>query len=114
MMRRWQAWLAERGAEANRVDLNTITDVVRPRRRESLTEWRPGDAWLAGGTWLFSEPQIHVQRLVDLDSLAWPALEVDERGLTIAATCRSPSSTRSPRRRTGRPRRSSASAAMPC
>ena len=24
-------------------------------------EWREGDAWLAGGTWLFSEPQDDVR-----------------------------------------------------
>jgi len=70
------------------VDLNTVADVVRPRRRESLGEWRPGDAWLAGGTWLFSEPQPAVHRLVDLETLGWPSLEIGEQGLTIAATCR--------------------------
>lgn len=70
------------------VDLNTVAEVVRPRRRESLPVWRAGDAWLAGGTWLFSEPQHAVERLVDLDGLGWPPLEVHEQGLTIAATCR--------------------------
>lgn len=70
------------------MDLNTVTEVVRPRRRETLAGWRPGDAWLAGGTWLFSEPQHAVRRLVDLDSLGWPSLEVTDQGLTIAATCR--------------------------
>jgi CO/xanthine dehydrogenase FAD-binding subunit len=70
------------------MDLNTVTEVVRPRRRESLAGWRPGDAWLAGGTWLFSEQQPAVHRLVDLESLNWPSLEVTDQGLTIAATCR--------------------------
>jgi CO/xanthine dehydrogenase FAD-binding subunit len=70
------------------VDLNTVAEVVRPRRRESLTAWREGDAWLAGGTWLFSEPQPAVRRLIDLEDLRWPPLEVSEVGLTIAATCR--------------------------
>jgi CO/xanthine dehydrogenase FAD-binding subunit len=70
------------------MDLNTVTEVVHPRRRESLAGWRPGDAWLAGGTWLFSEVQPAVHRLVDLDSLGWPSLEVTDLGLTVAATCR--------------------------
>src|SRR5882757_10449265 len=69
------------------MDLNTITEVVRPRGRDALPPWQDGDAWLAGGTWLFSEPQSHLNRLIDLAGLRWPAIEVDERGLRIAATC---------------------------
>jgi CO/xanthine dehydrogenase FAD-binding subunit len=69
------------------MDLNTITEVIRPNRRESLPDWRDGDALLAGGTWLFSEPQPHLRRLIDLASLRWPALEIDADGLRIAATC---------------------------
>jgi len=69
------------------MDLNTITEVVRPRGRDALPAWRDGDAWLAGGTWLFSEPQPHLKRLIDLATLRWPAIEVSERGLRIAATC---------------------------
>jgi CO/xanthine dehydrogenase FAD-binding subunit len=48
----------------------------------------PGDAWLAGGTWLFSEPQAHLARLIDLDGFGWPDLARTEAGLEIAATCR--------------------------
>lgn len=69
------------------MDLNTITEVVRPRRREDIPMWRDGDAWLAGGSWLFSEPQPRLHRLIDLASLEWPAINVDERGLHLAATC---------------------------
>src|SRR3954447_17376383 len=70
------------------MDLNTVSEVVRPRRRESLADWRAGDAWLAGGTWLFSEPQPAVRRLVGLEGLGWAPIEVDEQHLRIAATCR--------------------------
>jgi CO/xanthine dehydrogenase FAD-binding subunit len=70
------------------VDLNTVMEIVRPRRRADLPAWRDGDAWLAGGTWLFSEPQIHVSRLIDITDLGWPALEITERSLRIAATCK--------------------------
>ena len=63
------------------MDLNTITEVVRPRERDGLPAWQDGDAWLAGGTWLFSEPQPHLNRLIDLTALGWPAIEVDEQRL---------------------------------
>jgi CO/xanthine dehydrogenase FAD-binding subunit len=69
------------------MDLNTITDVVRPRSRTELPAWTAGDAWLAGGTWLFSEPQVHLLRLIDLTDLKWPALTLGEAGLSCAATC---------------------------
>jgi CO/xanthine dehydrogenase FAD-binding subunit len=69
------------------MDLNTITDVVRPRSRTELPAWTRGDAWLAGGTWLFSEPQVHLMRLIDLTDLKWPALTLGEAGLSVAATC---------------------------
>ncbi|XUM19493.1 FAD binding domain-containing protein [Bradyrhizobium oligotrophicum S58] len=69
------------------MDLNTITEVVRPRTRAELPTWKAGDAWLAGGTWLFSEPQARLSRLVDLNDLAWPSLGISDEGLCIAATC---------------------------
>jgi CO/xanthine dehydrogenase FAD-binding subunit len=52
-----------------------------------VARWKNGDAWLAGGTWLFSEPQPYLRRLIDLASLGWSAINVDERGLQLAATC---------------------------
>jgi CO/xanthine dehydrogenase FAD-binding subunit len=70
------------------MDLNTITEISRPRRRADLPAWSAGDAWLAGGTWLFSEPQLKVSRLIDIADLGWPALEVSEQGLRVAATCK--------------------------
>jgi CO/xanthine dehydrogenase FAD-binding subunit len=69
------------------MDLNTITEVTHPRTRAQLPNWTAGDAWLAGGTWLFSEPQVHLTRLIDLTDFKWPALTVSESGLAIAATC---------------------------
>jgi CO/xanthine dehydrogenase FAD-binding subunit len=68
------------------MDLNTITEIGRPTCRNDLTDWRNGDAWLAGGTWLFSEPQPALTRLIDLAALGWPALEIGA-GLRIGATC---------------------------
>jgi CO/xanthine dehydrogenase FAD-binding subunit len=69
------------------MDLNTIKEVAHPQVRDQLPVWTAGDAWLAGGTWLFSEPQAHLTRLIDLTDFKWPALTVDETSLTIAATC---------------------------
>jgi CO/xanthine dehydrogenase FAD-binding subunit len=70
------------------MDLNSITQIARPRERADLPAWHMGDAWLAGGTWLFSEPQLNVNRLIDIANLGWPALETNEQGLRIAATCK--------------------------
>lgn len=70
------------------MNLNTITGVKRPKSAEEIRQWRDGYAWLAGGTWLFSEPQIHTDTLIDLHALGWPSLTAGKDGLEIAATCR--------------------------
>ncbi len=69
------------------MDLNTIEEIARPDRNGDAIDWRDGDAFLAGGTWLFSEPQLHLRRLIDLHHLGWEPLTVSEQGLEIAATC---------------------------
>jgi CO/xanthine dehydrogenase FAD-binding subunit len=56
------------------MNLNTITELKRPAAVEQITQWRDGYAWLAGGTWLFSEPQVATDTLIDLVGLQWPAL----------------------------------------
>ncbi|AOT02614.1 FAD binding domain-containing protein [Arthrobacter sp. U41] len=71
------------------MDMNTIEAVVRTA---DPSDWRAGDAWLAGGTVLFSygsfafgaEP---LRRLLDLGSTGWPAITVSEAGIELAATC---------------------------
>jgi CO/xanthine dehydrogenase FAD-binding subunit len=69
------------------MDLNTIQEIAHPNGPDGNIDWRQGDAWLAGGTWLFSEQQPHLRRLIDLQSLGWEALTINGRGLEIAATC---------------------------
>ena len=69
------------------MDLNTIQAVERPKTRGELPAWRDGDAFLGGGTWLFSEPQVELNRLIDLGALQWTPLQAGDGGLAIAATC---------------------------
>ncbi|MEU4425377.1 FAD binding domain-containing protein [Actinoplanes sp. NPDC024001] len=67
------------------MDLNTVTEVISPARPGS---WRPGDAWLGGGTALFGEPRPHISRLLDLTAAGWTPLRVhDDGSVEIAATC---------------------------
>jgi CO/xanthine dehydrogenase FAD-binding subunit len=69
------------------VDINTVTEVVRQLPQTPGSDWRVGDAWLAGGTWLFSEQQPGVRRLIDLVPLGWDRLIVTDAGLEIGAMC---------------------------
>jgi CO/xanthine dehydrogenase FAD-binding subunit len=69
------------------MDLNTITEVVRRPAEPPGAGWQSGDAWLAGGTWLFSEPQPQLKRLVDLAPLGWDTLSVSDSGLEIGSMC---------------------------
>ena len=69
------------------MNLNTIREVKRPTSADEIRTWRDGYAWIAGGTWLFSEEQIHTDTLIDLHGLKWSPLTVSAAGLEIAATC---------------------------
>lgn len=69
------------------MDLGTITAVIRPGGRDDLPVWQAGDAVLGGGTWLFSEPQPHLRRLIDLTHCDWVPVTEAEAGLSLAATC---------------------------
>ncbi len=70
------------------MNLTTITDVRRASTDgDDRFDWQEGDGWLAGGTWLFSEPQPHLRRLLDLEACRWEPLTISEQGLRIASTC---------------------------
>jgi len=69
------------------MNLNTITEVKRPKAPDEIAHWKDGYAWLAGGTWLFSEPQVQTDTLIDLADFAWPAIAGGPAGLELAATC---------------------------
>ncbi|WP_300577744.1 FAD binding domain-containing protein [uncultured Nocardioides sp.] len=69
------------------MDLTTVSSHRLARRREDLI-LGVGETLLAGGTWLFSEPQPATTGLVDLTTLGWPDLEqLPDGSLRIAATC---------------------------
>jgi len=71
------------------MDMNTIEAVVRTT---DPAQWRDGDAWLAGGTVLFSYgsyafgPQ-PLKRLLDLGEAGWTPITVTGDGIELAATC---------------------------
>jgi CO/xanthine dehydrogenase FAD-binding subunit len=70
------------------MNLNTVTALRQPVSAAEIAEWRDGLAWLAGGTWLFSEPQPATDTLIDLGYVGWPALATSPAALEIGATCR--------------------------
>ncbi|MBT2567785.1 FAD binding domain-containing protein [Arthrobacter sp. ISL-85] len=71
------------------MDMNTIEAVVPTT---DPAQWRDGDAWLAGGTVLFSYgsyafgPQ-PLKRLLDLGDAGWTPITVTDDGIELAATC---------------------------
>lgn len=71
------------------MDMNTIEAVVPTT---DPAQWRDGDAWLAGGTVLFSYgsfafgPQ-PLRRLLDLGQADWTPVTVTADGIDLAATC---------------------------
>ncbi|SDL61676.1 FAD binding domain-containing protein [Arthrobacter sp. ok362] len=81
------------------MDLNTIEAVVRTA---DPAQWRDGDAWLAGGTVLFSDGPVSdglfsggspdsgkepLRRLLDLGSADWTPIAASAAGIELAATC---------------------------
>lgn len=66
------------------MDLNTVEAVVPTADPD---DFRAGDAWLAGGTVLFSEGSRALTRLLDLTSARWTPIVVRGDGIECAATC---------------------------
>ncbi|MFT4036454.1 MAG: FAD binding domain-containing protein [Patulibacter sp.] len=69
------------------MDLNTVEALLAPTGRDAVDAFTDGDAWLAGGSVLFSAPNPHLRRLIDLRAFDWPPLTITPAGLEIAATC---------------------------
>ena len=68
------------------MDITSVTSYRRARGRDDL-RLVAGETFLAGGTWLMSEPQPGTTGFVDLTTMGWPALEITGQGLRIGATC---------------------------
>jgi CO/xanthine dehydrogenase FAD-binding subunit len=69
------------------MDLIQVASVRTPRTRDELT-LAPGEVFLGGGTWLYSEPQPEVTGVVDLMAMGWKPIERRrDGGLRLAATC---------------------------
>ncbi|BDZ43607.1 FAD-binding molybdopterin dehydrogenase [Paraoerskovia sediminicola] len=66
------------------MDMSTVTAVVGT---DDPDTWRDGDAWLAGGTVLYSYGSERLTRLLDLSAAGWAPLTATADGLEIAATC---------------------------
>jgi hypothetical protein len=63
-------------------------DTVRVARTRADCVLRPGEAFLGGGTYLYSEPvPAGVRGLVDLTGMGWEPWSVDGAGLRVAGTC---------------------------
>lgn len=63
-------------------------DTVRVARTRADCVLRPGEAFLGGGTYLYSEPvPAGVTGLVDLTGMGWEPWSVDGAGLRVAGTC---------------------------
>ena len=68
------------------MDIDTITSFRQARTRDDLA-LAPGEVFMAGGTWLMSEPQPATSGFVDLTTMPWPEIEVTDAGLRVGATC---------------------------
>lgn len=68
------------------MDLDTVTSLRLATGRDDL-RLAPGEGFLAGGTWLFSEPQDHLTGLVDLTTLGWEPWSRTDDGIAISGTC---------------------------
>ncbi|WP_315790708.1 FAD binding domain-containing protein [Fischerella sp. JS2] len=69
------------------MDLPNIETYLRPKNLQTINNWDKDWAWLAGGTWLFSEPQPQLRVLVDMQFLDWSEIKIQEENLLIGATC---------------------------
>lgn len=69
------------------MDLNLIEEYCRPKTWAEVGDWGTGHAWLAGGTWLFTDAQPSLRKLIDISGLGWSEIEISAEGLTIGAAC---------------------------
>ncbi|MCR5979984.1 FAD-binding molybdopterin dehydrogenase [Gordonia jinghuaiqii] len=69
------------------MDLTAVSHYRFARTRDEVFP-APGEQLVAGGTWVFSEPQPATTGLVDLSEMGWaPIEELADGGLRVASTC---------------------------
>ncbi|MGF1481911.1 MAG: FAD binding domain-containing protein [Cyanophyceae cyanobacterium] len=68
------------------MDLHRVETYLQPKTLQEV-DWQPEWAWLAGGTWIFNEPQPQIKTLVDMQQLGWTEIEVSAQGVVIGAMC---------------------------
>lgn len=68
------------------MDLVSVSSWRSADRRADL-RLAEGEAFVAGGSWIFSEPQPEIRGLVDLQTMGWEPWRATDDGLSIAATC---------------------------
>ncbi|GAC51525.1 FAD binding domain-containing protein [Gordonia amicalis] len=69
------------------MDLTAVTQYRFARSRGDVFAG-PGEQLVAGGTWVFSEPQPATTGLIDLSEMGWESVEdLPDGGLRIGATC---------------------------
>lgn len=68
------------------MDLTSVTQYRSAHAPSDLT-LAPTERYLAGGTWLFSEPNRDLTGLVDITTMPWKPVEASAAGLRIGATC---------------------------
>ena len=69
------------------MDLYSVEKYLQPTSLKEVPDWQPDWNWLAGGTWIFNEPQPETKTLVDMQRLRWSEIEITSEGLSIGATC---------------------------
>lgn len=68
------------------MDLYNVKIYLQPKTLQEI-DWQPDWTWLAGGTWIFNEPQPQIETLVDMQQLGWTEIEVSAQGLSLGAMC---------------------------
>lgn len=68
------------------MDITSVTSYRFATNRAELA-LAPGEVFLAGGTWLMSDPDPAITGFVDLSRIGWTPIEISPEGLRLAATC---------------------------
>ncbi|MGD1872951.1 MAG: FAD binding domain-containing protein [Mastigocoleus sp.] len=65
----------------------SFEDLVQDVKIQNIDKIYGKYTWLAGGTWLFSEPQPDISGVIDIQDFGWDEIEIANDNLQIGATC---------------------------